>query len=83
MDCFEQIGTRGFYRPVGSATFEQAVDSVAGAITFARESGCRDLLVNAYGLSGLQPPTVFARYDYAVKFARSAGSRGTVPSSGT
>jgi hypothetical protein len=75
LESFEQIGTRGFYRPTGNATFEQGVDMVAHAMVVARESGCLDLLVNVYGLTGIQPPTVFARYDLAVKWARNAGSK--------
>jgi hypothetical protein len=75
LDQFEQIGTRGFYRPTGNATFEQGVDLVANAMVVARDGGCLDLLVNVYGLTGIQPPTVFARYDLAVKWARSAGSK--------
>jgi hypothetical protein len=74
LDAFEQIGTRGFYRPTGRATFEQGVDMVANAMVVAREGGCIDLLVNVYGLTGVQPPTVFARYELAVKWARSAGA---------
>lgn len=73
LESFEQIGMRGFYRPTGSATFERGVDLVVNAMVVARESGCLDLLVNVYGLTGIQPPTVFARYDLAVKWARSAG----------
>jgi hypothetical protein len=75
VDHFEQIGTRGFYRPRGYATFEQAVDLVADAMVLARASNCVDLLVSVHGISGLQPPSVFARYDLAVKWARSAGSQ--------
>lgn len=74
-DYFEQIGTRGFYRPLGHATFEQAVDLVADAMVLARESNCVDLLVSVHGLTGIQPPSVFARYDLAVKWARSAESK--------
>ena len=36
MDSFEQVGTRGFYRPVAEVSFEQAVDMVAGAMRHAR-----------------------------------------------
>ena len=75
MDHFEQIGTRGFYRPIGHVTFEQAVDLVAEAMVVARDSGCFDLLVSVFGVTGIQPPSVFARYDLAVKWARSAGSK--------
>ncbi|MBC8027398.1 MAG: hypothetical protein H7Y89_15515 [Steroidobacteraceae bacterium] len=74
-DFFEQIGTRGFYRPVGHVTFEQGTDMVAEAMVLARESNCVDLLVSVHGLTGVQPPSVFARYDLAVKWARSAGSK--------
>ena len=75
MEHFEQVGTRGFYRPNGNASFETAVDLVAAAMAFARDSGCVDLLVNVFGFTGVQPPTVFARYDLAVKWARNAGSK--------
>jgi hypothetical protein len=75
VEFFEQIGARGFYRPTGPATFEQGVDLVARVMVVARESGCLDLLINVYGLTGIKPPTVFARYDLAVKWARSAGPR--------
>ena len=75
MDFFEQVGTRGFYRPIGHATFEKAVDLVADAMVLARERNCVDLLVSVYGFTGVQPPSVFARYDLAVKWARSAGSK--------
>lgn len=75
MEYFEQVGTRGFYRPIGHATFEQAVDRVAEAMVLARESKCVDLLVSVYGFTGVQAPSVFARYDLAVKWARSAGSQ--------
>jgi hypothetical protein len=74
-DFFEQVGTRGIYRPIGHATFEQAVDLVAEAMVIARDSGCVDLLVSVYGFTGVQPPSVFARYDLAVKWARSAGPK--------
>jgi hypothetical protein len=75
MEHFEQIGTRGFYRPRGRATFEQAIEMVARSMVHARECGCHDLLVNAYGLSGLESPNIFTRYTLAVRWAESAGSK--------
>jgi hypothetical protein len=75
MEHFEQIGTRGFYRPQCRVSFEQAVEMVARAMVHARESGCHDLLVNTYGFSGLESPDVFARYNLAVRWAESAGSK--------
>ena len=32
MEHFEQIGSRGFYRPVARVSFENAIDLVAEAI---------------------------------------------------
>src|SRR3954464_13209360 len=71
---FEQVGSRGFYRPIAQVSFEQAVDMVANAIANARELGLADLLVNTIGLTGFSPPSVFARYDMASKWASSAGA---------
>ncbi|MEO8062625.1 MAG: hypothetical protein ABI821_07735 [Pseudomonadota bacterium] len=70
---FKQIGTRGFYRPVGTVTFEQAVEMAGAAMKNARARGLADLLVNACGLSGFASPSVFERYDLAVSWAQSAG----------
>lgn len=72
-DFFEQLGSRGFYRPVAVVTFEQAIEMVAQAMLFARERGLVDLLANTTGLSGFAAPSTFARYSLAVKWAESAG----------
>jgi hypothetical protein len=40
----------------------------------ARDLGLADLLVNTTGLSGFAPPSVFARYAMATKWAQSAGA---------
>ena len=74
MDHFEQAGSRGFYRPVGNLSFEQAVDLVAEAIQVARELGLSDLLVNVTELTGFTAPSVFARYSMATKWAQVAGA---------
>jgi len=73
MESFEQLGTRGFYRPVAVVTFEEAVEMVAQAMRHARERGLSDLLVNTHGLTGFPVPSTFARYSLAVKWAESAG----------
>ena len=70
---FEQIGSRGFYRPTGAVSFAQAVEMAAAAMKFARARGLAELLVNACGLSGFASPSVFERYDLAVAWAQSAG----------
>jgi len=74
MDSFEIVGSRGFYRPIAQVTFEQAVDMVAEAIHTARELGLADLLANTSGLTGFTPPSVFARYSMATKWAQTSGS---------
>lgn len=71
---FEVVGKRGFYRPTGKASFEQAVDMVAMAMKKARELELASLLVNTSGLTGLSPPSIFARHALAVKWAESAGA---------
>jgi len=74
MDSFEQVGTRGFYRPVGEVSFEQAVDMVAQAMRHARTLGLVDLLANTTRLTGFPTPSVFARYAMATKWAENTGS---------
>jgi hypothetical protein len=74
MEHFEQIGTRGYYRPVAQVTFEQAVDLVAAAMSHARSLGLVDLLVNTTGLTGFAPPSVFARYAMSTRWAQTGGS---------
>lgn len=71
---FEQVGTRGFYRPIAQVSFEQAVEMVAQAIASARELGLADMLANTTGLTGFTPPSVFARYGLSTKWAQTAGS---------
>lgn len=71
---FEVVGKRGFYRPTGKASFEQAVDMVAAAMSKARELGLGSLLINCSGITGMSPPSIFARHALAVKWAESAGA---------
>ncbi len=70
---FEQVGRRGFFRPVGVMSFDQAVEIVGEAMRHARSLELVDLLVNTGGLSGFPTPDVFARYALAGKWAESAG----------
>jgi hypothetical protein len=74
MKDFEQVGSRGFYRPIAQVSFEQAVTLVAEAMATARELGLADLLVNTTALTGFSVPSVFARYDMASKWASAAGA---------
>ena len=71
---FEQVGRRGFFRPVGVVSFDQAVEIVAEGIRHARSLELADLLLNTTGLGGFPIPDVFARYTMASKWAESAGA---------
>jgi hypothetical protein len=71
---FEQVGRRGFYRPVATVNFDQAVAMVAESMRHARSLELVDLLVNTNGLVGFPSPDVFARYSLASKWAESAGA---------
>ena len=71
---FEQVGTRGFYRPIAQVSFEQAVELVAQSIANARELGLADMLANTTGLTGFTPPSVFARYSMSAMWAQRSGS---------
>jgi hypothetical protein len=75
MDHFEQIGTRGFYRPIGRVNFEHAIESMARSMVHARACGCSDLLINVSGYDGLASPDIFVRHQLAVRWAESAGSK--------
>ena len=44
------------------------------AIRWAREQGCSDMLVNVYGISGIESLTTFMRYEVAVAWAQAAGA---------
>jgi hypothetical protein len=72
-EFFEQMGSRGFYRPIAAVTFEQAIEMVAEAMRYAREQRLVDLLANTHGLTGFAQPSTFARYTLAVKWAEAAG----------
>lgn len=75
LENLEIIGKRAFYRPTGKVSFEQAVELVAEAMKQARALDMRSLLVNTNGLTGISPPTIFARHALAVRWAESAGSQ--------
>ena len=68
-------GGRGFYHPVGSVSYDEAVARVRAAIEVARKNGARGLLVDTTALTGFPSPDTFQRFLAAVKWAESAGGR--------
>jgi hypothetical protein len=72
-DAFESVGTRGFHRPVGVMTFEQAIERVAQGMLHARSIGLTELVSNTIGLTGFPRPTVVGRYAFATRWAECGG----------
>jgi hypothetical protein len=72
---FEVVGKRGFYRPAGKVSFEQAVDLVAESMRTARSLGLASLLINTLGFTGISPPSIFGRHQLALKWAENAGPK--------
>ena len=68
---------RASYRPVTSATFDEAVVLVRSAIQVARANHARDLLVDVRGLTGFDSPGVGKRFFAVEQWAEEA--RGALP----
>jgi len=75
LDGFVLEGRRGFYRPVGSVSFNEAVARVRAAIAAACSNQARDLLVDTTGLTGFPSPVTFQRFLAAVAWAEEAMGR--------
>ena len=71
---FEHVGKRGFYRPIGTVTFDRAVEMAAESMRHARALELMDLMINSIGLVGFPSPDDFQRYALAKKWAESAGA---------
>jgi hypothetical protein len=72
---FLMEGDRGVYRPVGSVSFDEAVDWVRAAIAYACSAQVRDLLVDTTALTGFLSPDTFERFLAAVAWAEEAMGR--------
>ena len=71
----EVQGKRAIFRPEGRMTFEQGVELVAAAMVQARAQGCTALLANFLNVTGITPPSIFARHALALRWAESAGTQ--------
>lgn len=74
MSGLEVVATRGFFRPSGIMTFQQAVDFVAEALEHARHQGLADILVNTSRMAGFEPPCTIERYAMITRWVESAGN---------
>jgi hypothetical protein len=75
LDGFSMEGTRGFYRPVGCVSFDEAVAWVRTAIATACSNRAVDLLVDTTALTGFPSPNTFQRFLAAVEWAEEAVGR--------
>jgi len=69
---FETMQAYAAYRPSGDGPLEEAANKVIDAITFAREQGIRNLLVDTTHWTGHPNPTTFERFNWAEAFAMAA-----------
>ena len=75
LDGFVIEEGRGFYRPVGTFSFDEVVVLVRAAIATARRNKVRDLLVDTTALTGFPSPDTFQRFVAAVAWANEALAR--------
>ncbi len=69
---FEQLEGHAIFRPAGEWKLLEVMEMVTGAISYARESGARRLLVVLTGVTGMQPPNATVRYRYVRDWARAS-----------
>ena len=72
-NSFEIVGERGYFRPSGIHSLDEAVALVDEAILYARSQHLRQLLVNLLGVDGIPPPNIVERYGFVEKWANLAG----------
>ena len=69
---FETLETYSSYRLSGEGPLEAAAHKVIDAITFSREQGIRNLLVDTTHWTGHPNPTTLERFNWADAFAEAA-----------
>jgi hypothetical protein len=73
LEFFETVGTRGYFRPSGIYSLDEAVALVDAAIVRARAERVRQLLANLLDIDGIPIPTIIERFLYADDWANLAG----------
>lgn len=71
---FEVMADYSCFRLLGHGPLAVAAGKVIEVITFAREHGIRNLLIDTTGWTGHASPSTFERYSVAQEFARAARS---------
>jgi hypothetical protein len=70
---FHHAEGASIFRPAGELKLVEVLEMVTGAISYARESGVRRLLVVLTGVRGMQPPSATVSYRYIRDWARASG----------
>ena len=65
-------GQRGYCKPNGKVSLNEAALIVTGAIEYSRNTGLKELLVNLSGLTGFRLPSVGERYFFVEQWAATA-----------
>jgi hypothetical protein len=68
-DFFQVLPEFAAFRPTGSSSLEEGVEAISAAITLAREQNQSKLLVDVSMVTGLESPSVTARYWLMRKWA--------------
>ena len=71
---FEVLEDYCCYRLSGHGPLEEAANKVIEAITFSREQGMRNLLIDTTNWTGHQSPTTIERFKWAEAFTAAAHS---------
>lgn len=61
------------YRPAGEFTFQGLVEIIDAVLAYCVENGHANLLVDITEVTGFPPPSTAQRFDFATKWAATAG----------
>jgi hypothetical protein len=66
---FTVEGKRGYYRPQGEVTLDEAIALLVAATEYACTLGLSELVLNASGFTGYELPDILDRYQYSATLA--------------
>ena len=68
-------GNYAVYRSLGECTFDSAVQMIDEALAYCKANDIRGLLVDVTGVTGVPPPSISQRFQFATQWALTAGGR--------
>lgn len=72
-EFYERAGGHALWRAPGTLRLPEVVQRITAAITHARTTGVRRLLVDVTALTGQSPPQFTARYRFIREWAHASG----------